>query len=372
MSEVIFIQQRKCDKKLFLKFVNNFFRSIVEEGFTIKKSESDVDIIGAPKFVVAARSVGGAFCYLTVINSDDKSAEELQEIVKGMEAAANEHTEYFSTVYSVFVFAGEKIDDAVFEMIGSGEVFERQKIYNIYWGVSLSDFKVFVNENQPSEMYGIRLCIDNSLEVLKNPDISLDDLRAKSSRKGPLEVKSSSAFASLSLMFVNAVMTASMLMLGATFEFWIEGAVIPERIWGHGEYYRLLTAMFIHANLAHLASNLLGIYIFGSRVERYFGQLNFLIIYFGAGLLGSVFSLLFTRGMSAGASGAVYGLIGAVAVKSFISRRELDGISSYIVAIWIIIGFVMSSMVPGIDAFGHLGGLLGGALLALATTRSGK
>jgi len=287
-----------------------------------------------------------------------------------MEAASNAHAEYFSTVYSVFVFVGENIDDAVFEMINSGEVFERQKIYNIYWGVSLSDFKVYVNENQPSEMYGVRLCIDNCLTALKDPNISLETLRAKSPRKVPLEVKSNSAFASLSLMIVNAIMTAIMLFLGLTQEFWLEGAIIPTAIWGHGEYYRLFTAMFIHANLAHLVSNLLGIYIFGTRVERYFGQLNFFFIYFGSGLLGSVFSLLFTRGISAGASGAVYGLIGAVAVKSFFTRRALDGISSYIVAIWIIIGFVMSSMVTGVDAFGHLGGLLGGALFGYVIVKA--
>ena len=357
---------------MFLEFSNNFFNCIVEEGFTIRKPESGTDPLEAQKFVLAIKGVGGASCFLTIINSDGMNIEELQGIVRSMELAGNAHSEYFSTIYLVFVFVGENIDDAVFEMINSGEVFERQKIYNIYWGVSLSDFKVHVNANQPSEIYGVRVCIDNSLAVLKNPDVLLDTMQPKLSRRVPLEIKSSTVFASFTLMLVNAAMTAIMIMLGATHEFWMEGAIIPAAIWNNNEYYRLFTAMFIHANAAHLVSNLLGIYIFGSRVEKYFGRPSFLIIYFGSGLLGSAFSLIFTRGISAGASGAVYGLIGAVAVKSFITRRELDGISSYIVAIWIIIGFVMSSMVSGIDAFGHLGGLLGGVLLGFVAARGEK
>jgi len=368
---------------LFLGFINIFFNSIIKEGFAIQNRGSAADSFETTGFILAERQVGGALCILVTVNSDGMSSSDLRNIIERVTKISSVYDNYFSTIYLVFVFVGENPSNDVFEIINSGEVFERQKIYNIYWGVSLSDFTVHTNKLQPSEMYGIRLCIDNSLKALKRDDnmmysknydqnIQFDELHANAEMESNLKVKSVNSFASYGLIILNLAITSLMLLLDATQHFWFEGAIIPGAIWGHNEYYRLFTSMFIHANIAHVISNCLGIYIFGTRIEKYFGKLNFFIIYLGSGFLAGIFSLIFTRGMSAGASGAVYGLIGAVAVKAFISRKELDGISAYLVVIWIVVGFIMSSMMPGVDAFGHLGGLLSGALLGYILGRGEK
>ena len=136
-----------------------------------------------------------------------------------------------------------------------------------------------------------------------------------------------------------------------------------------GEYWRLLTAMFLHSGLMHLGSNSLGLFIFGHLVERSYGHERFFLIYVLAGLAGSVTSYLFNSiAIAAGASGAIFGVVGALAAFLVVQRRtfgkhaqnSLIGIG-IIVAINIFIGL----STPGIDNWAHGGGLVAGFILGL-------
>lgn len=132
-----------------------------------------------------------------------------------------------------------------------------------------------------------------------------------------------------------------------------------------GEYYRLLTAMFLHGGLLHLAFNSWALYVLGQEVERLFGTGRFVAIYFISGLAGSVASYALTPSNSVGASGAIFGLIGALAVFYYASRAVLGQLAraqlgSLITVLMINLFIGFSS--PGIiDNVAHLGGLLGGA-----------
>ncbi|MCU0495612.1 MAG: rhomboid family intramembrane serine protease, partial [Chloroflexaceae bacterium] len=134
-----------------------------------------------------------------------------------------------------------------------------------------------------------------------------------------------------------------------------------------GEYWRLLTAMFLHGNLVHIFFNAYALFGFGPEMERLFGTWRFLALYFLAGLAGSVASYALSPAPSVGASGAIFGLIGGLATFYYLARQELGAYGqrqlqsmAFIIVINLMIGF----SAPGIDNFAHLGGLLGGALLA--------
>jgi len=130
-----------------------------------------------------------------------------------------------------------------------------------------------------------------------------------------------------------------------------------------GEYWRLLTPIFLHAGIAHLAFNMYALYVLGMEVERLFGRSRFLVLYFLSGLGGSVLSFLYGARISVGASGAIFGLAGAL-VAYFARHREVFGRRGRqqlvnivaVVGINLIIGFSL----PGIDNLGHLGGLIVG------------
>jgi rhomboid protease GluP len=117
----------------------------------------------------------------------------------------------------------------------------------------------------------------------------------------------------------------------------------------------------------HLLANTMGLIIFGTRVERYFGRTAFLAIYFISGLTGSLFSLgnmYFNQSIavSAGASGAVYGLVGSVFIFTRLTRHEIETLNWYVMLVFIGIGLAMGFAMSGIDNFAHIGGLIGGAL----------
>ena len=139
-----------------------------------------------------------------------------------------------------------------------------------------------------------------------------------------------------------------------------------------GQYYRLLTSMFLHLGIIHIGVNAYSLYAIGPETERLYGTARFLAIYFIAGLAGGVASFALSAAPGVGASGAIFGLVGALAVFYYTSRNLLGDIARRqlgslitVIMINLFIGFSASGV---IDNFAHLGGLAGGALLGWLLT----
>lgn len=137
------------------------------------------------------------------------------------------------------------------------------------------------------------------------------------------------------------------------------GAKVNELI-NRGEYYRLITCMFLHGGIIHVVLNMYALNSLGPLVETVYGRRKYILIYFLSGIVSSIFSYKFSSGISVGASGAIFGLLGATLVfgirmKSRIGKGFMTNILS-VIAINLFIGF----SIPNVDNFGHLGGLLGG------------
>ena len=123
----------------------------------------------------------------------------------------------------------------------------------------------------------------------------------------------------------------------------------------YGYYWQLFTSMFVHANLAHLANNMIFLLIFGLRAEELFTEKEYLAIYFVSGLFGNILTLLLgPHVVSVGASGAIFGVFGACIIYIYQSIIA--------VAFYSIILFMMSSG-AGVNVFAHFGGLVIGLLL---------
>ncbi len=139
----------------------------------------------------------------------------------------------------------------------------------------------------------------------------------------------------------------------------------------NGQFYRLFTSMFFHGGLIHLVCNMYALYIIGPQVERYYGKRRFAFIYIVSGLLGSIFSCAFMSetvalyGGSIGASGAIFGLLGSIGYFSYYYRATLQDTLRNNVTPVIVSNLLLSILVPGIDFFGHVGGLIGGLLTSM-------
>ena len=130
-----------------------------------------------------------------------------------------------------------------------------------------------------------------------------------------------------------------------------------------GELWRLVTPIFIHAGVLHLAVNMYSLFVIGPAVERFFGRVRLLVVYLLSGVSGVVLSLALNPGRSVGASGAIFGLLGALTAFVY-EHRKLFGAaaSAQLRQIGMVLAInLVLSLTPGIDAWGHLGGLIAGA-----------
>ena len=145
------------------------------------------------------------------------------------------------------------------------------------------------------------------------------------------------------------------------------GALARERV-AAGEYWRLLTAPWLHGGTEHLVGNGIALYILAMVCEAAFGRAQLVVLYVLSGLAGSLVSVLVSAGPSVGASGAIFGLQGAAIV---LLRRERDRLLvrdrrvGFVLLIWAIYTIAGGLTDPFIDNGAHIGGALGGALIAL-------
>ena len=147
-------------------------------------------------------------------------------------------------------------------------------------------------------------------------------------------------------------------------ELFEKGALIGAAISVDGDWYRLVTAMFLHASLLHLAFNMIALYWLGTIVEQALGSSRFLLLYFVSGIAGSAGALALSNpfAVTVGASGAIYGIMGALLVLEYRATGSFAGPALGL----IVVNLALSFAIPNISIGGHLGGLAGGILATFA------
>lgn len=145
---------------------------------------------------------------------------------------------------------------------------------------------------------------------------------------------------------------------------WLQAGPVAD-----GEWWRIVTSAFLHAGVVHLAFNMIALYVLGSVFEAYVGPLRFTLVYAASVVWGAAGALLFApNSATVGASGGVFGLMAAILVL----QRQRGMTMFGDVGIWLGINLVITFTLPGISIGGHLGGIVGGVLAALALSGFGK
>ncbi len=184
----------------------------------------------------------------------------------------------------------------------------------------------------------------------------------------------------LALLLLNLLVFAITLAYGAGLWHTNNGVQLQ---WGasfgpatqDGQWWRLATAMFLHFGLVHLVLNMWALWDVGRLMEALLGPLRFAGLYLGAGVAGNLLSLVVqgNQAVSGGASGAIFSLYGALLVFLWRERRQVDrGEFRWLFGaalVFTVVSLGMGLVVEGIDNAAHLGGLVGGALLAIALAR---
>lgn len=176
-------------------------------------------------------------------------------------------------------------------------------------------------------------------------------------------------FIAYGLLGITGFMYVIQELLGGSTNQWVLiqlGAKVNELI-VLGDWYRLITPMFLHIGITHLLFNGLILYFLGIQLEHIFGHWRFLLLYVFSAIAGNAASFALNQSVSAGASTALFGLFGSTLVlgKLFPSNMQIGAMAKNF-SLLIVLNLVFGMFSTGVDMAGHIGGLIGGYLLAYA------
>jgi len=176
------------------------------------------------------------------------------------------------------------------------------------------------------------------------------------------------------IMFVLELATGYSGLLGGGSGTIDLGGLAPVQVFLGHDYWRMFTSMFLHAGLIHLAFNMWALWAIGGFIEAAVGRLKFVVLYFVSGFAGSVLVLVAAPNVVVvGASGAIFGVFGALAVHAFLNRgRDFQSRSLLGNVLFLLVINLVFSFTGGISWQAHIGGLIGGAATMLAMMLGGR
>lgn len=202
---------------------------------------------------------------------------------------------------------------------------------------------------------------DNDVDLIVNVTNDINSKTAKENRKyeevfKPKKIVVTYVLIALcTLIYILQILFPSLTTLGA-----VNGSLVRS-----GQVYRLVTGMFMHGSIWHLLCNMYSLYVIGCATENYFGKKKFLLIYFVSGIIGSMFSCIFNTSWSLGASGAIFGIMGALCYFGYYYRLYMGkALYSEIIPV-IVLNLALSLVVSNIDFYAHIGGLIGGVFITM-------
>lgn len=246
------------------------------------------------------------------------------------------------------------------------------------WELDTKNLKLVIGEDKQPDFYGMKGIIQSFIENFDTvPEDLMKEFEEQQTREEERNKKESikayfkhAPYASLSLIFINMILCFCCIWNPSFF--YGNGCLgLPYVM--DGQWYRLITAMFLHGSVDHFFSNMLLLYFLGDVIERKIGKVRFVTIYLLAGIVGNLFSCVheYITGVnyvSYGASGAVFGLIGVLCYMVMVCGKEMK-ISMPAMVVMVVYCIYSSFAGENINVAAHLGGLLSGMLLTVVFCR---
>jgi rhomboid protease GluP len=345
-----------------MSLIKNITEGMLERDYGIVYKLCDSEVVGDDSRYITFAKVSQTVIYgVAVINcSTESSYQEVYARISNFFRAYSDRKPVFCV--GIFIGEGEEAEQFCTVNIDDYDV----GFNEIRWLVDINKKSIVVNGNQPNKVGDLSAILKSALDntdTTYSPDMEITDLLKKDGDKRKSQLKSNNIAFTYALIAINCFVMAATYLTGGTGvnNMLNMGALDAGLVFNQGQLYRLFTAMFLHFGIMHLASNMLFLYVFGRSIERYYGKLKFLFIYIGAGLVSSLACCIFDSGaVAAGASGAVFGLVGAMLSCSKKVKHVVDGKDTYFMLMFVVISIASGFVGDDIANSGHIGGLLFG------------
>lgn len=270
-------------------------------------------------------------------------------------------------------FSGKNFDEIkLLSVVCTHEVDKVKNIcgnYDNHWIVDERQGRLIIYENQAGQFLNLREIIEEEISSNMPEGIYIE----KPARRY-IPICTLTIVALNILIFIiiewfgSTENTEDMLKAGAMY--W--PSVIYE-----GQYYRMFTHMFLHFGFSHIANNMFILFFLGERLEHTLGKLKYLIIYLGAGMIAGIASMVYnmvqnSQVVSAGASGAIFGVVGAMLYVVILNKGRIKDISTRKLIFFVILTLYGGFTSQGTDNMAHIGGFIGGLVIAAIIYRRPK
>lgn len=349
-------------------FYTKFVQKLLDSGFRPVQNLYDSEAVTEESKYIGLLRRSGDVIYAVVVFNTDKEPHYLPMY--------KQVTGFFKQRFAVSgvsriivtgVFAAENPDDDLRDFCTVDIDSFDGEYTEIRWIAHTGQGKRLVPGHQPDKVLNIGSIADKSFGAHAGAS-SLRDMVASAGEKDRKRIKSNDFILTMFLLAVNGIVFAAAELAGGTkntdvlIDF---GAVQRDLVFG-GQWFRLFTYMFLHIGLLHLLGNGLSLYILGSRTERYYGKLSYGVIYFISGVAAGIASVLFGDAVSAGASGAIFGLMGAMVAYTLVTGSTMDGFDLYLVLIFAIVGLGSGMLMENVNNIAHIGGFVCGFIVSCA------
>jgi rhomboid protease GluP len=242
-----------------------------------------------------------------------------------------------------------------------------------HWVVDLSTRSLIVYENQSSNFMGLKSLIEFTLDgFMDNPSIhNTGDKKTKANLHKIITPVNSIIIGINILIFLYVVLNDMFLNRSDILR---QGALSWKLVYQDKQYYRVVSSMFLHSGFEHLFNNMLVLVFVGDNCERALGKLKYLTVYLGSGIIAGICSISYNmlknnRIYSVGASGAIFGIVGAMIYILIVNKGQLEDISSRQIILFAVFSLYGGITNAGIDNVAHIGGFIAGLILSIIIYR---
>ena len=362
-------------------FINGLMKNAVKQKDFIPVMDENGGIYHENGVYILGKNSFGALYILEIIDGDVLTAEDIQNRLDMNKRRLYELHEVESNyIIELFVFENQPDQDKL-EAINKNVVHEAvKKKFLKSLSLVMSSKKLVRHYKAPVGTFGLGGIVKRQFEEPLDESENIEDIKdimAQREEDLKMEFKAKNPIITYGLIAINILVFIALNIYS------IKSGTDYNRllsIFGQkdnsliisGEYWRFISSIFLHGGITHVALNCLSLYMVGVFVERSFGHLKFSVVYFIAGICGSILSFMFSTSPSVGASGAIFGLMGALLYFGLQRPALFRVYFGYNVIVTIVINLIYGFSTTGIDNFGHIGGLIGGFIASGVVTKSDK